>query len=103
MHKTYIFNCIPTSEHFQPIYVLLIAYLVFIILLIFWKNYNYQKFGKLHRRTFQPEVSNDELSAMFELDKSVIEQMQNERYVVLETNIIPPDMGMGGKKKESKE
>lgn len=84
-------------------FVLLIAYLVFIILLIFWKNYNYQKFGKLHRRTFQPEVSNDELSEMFELDKSVIEQMQSERYVVLETNIIPPDMGMGGKKKESKE
>ncbi|MBO5341495.1 MAG: poly-beta-1,6-N-acetyl-D-glucosamine biosynthesis protein PgaD [Lachnospiraceae bacterium] len=84
-------------------FVLLIAYLVFIILLIFWKNYNYQKFGKLHRRTFQPEVSNDELSEMFELDKSVIEQMQSERYVVLETNIIPPDMGMGGKKKEGKE
>lgn len=84
-------------------FILLIAYLVFIILLIFWKNYNYRKFGKLHRRTFQPEVSNDELSEMFELDKSVIEQMQSERYVVLETNIIPPDMGMGGKKKEGKE
>ena len=84
-------------------FVLLIAYLVFIILLIFWKNYNYRKFGKLQRRTFQPEVSNDELSEMFELDKSVIEQMQSERYVVLETNIIPPDMGMGGKKKEGKE
>ena len=82
--------------------VLLIAYLVFIILLIFWKNYNYHKFGKLHRRTFQPEVSNEELSEMFELDKSLIEQMQSERYVVLETNIIPKDMGMGGKTKESK-
>ena len=83
--------------------VLLIAYLVFIILLIFWKNYNYHKFGKLHRRTFQPEVSNEELSEMFELDKSLIEQMQSERYVVLETNIIPPDMGMGGKKKKDEE
>ncbi len=84
-------------------FVLLIAYLVFIILLIFWKNYNYHKFGKLHRRTFQPEVNNDELSEMFELDKELIEQMQSERYVVLEKNIIPPDMGMGKAKKETKD
>lgn len=84
-------------------FVLLIAFLIAVILLIVWKNYNYHKFGKLHRRTFQPSVSNEELSEMFELDMQTIEQMQNERYVVLEKNIIPKDMGMGGKKKEKKE
>lgn len=79
-------------------FVLFIAFLVFVILLIFWKNYNYRKFGKLHRRTFQPAVSNEELCEMFELDMQTVETMQNERYVVLDRNIIPSDMGMGGKK-----
>lgn len=78
-------------------FVLFIALLIAIILLVFWKNYNYHKFGKLHRRTFQPSVSNEELCEMFELDIQTIEQMQNERYVVLETNIVPKDMGMGKK------
>lgn len=83
-------------------FIYLIAFLIFIVLMIVWKNYNYQKYGKLHRRTFQPAVSNEELCEMFKLDASVIEQMQNERYVVLEKNIIPEDLGMG-KEKETKE
>lgn len=81
-------------------FIYFIAFLIFTILLIIWKNYNYHKFGKLHRRTFQPEVSNEELCEMFELDASIIETMQSERYVVLEKNIIPADLGMGGKEKK---
>ena len=84
-------------------FIYFIAFLIFGILLIVWKNYNYHKFGKLHRRTFQPSVSNEELSEMFELDPVIIEKMQSERYVVIEQNIIPADLGMGGKdKKEEK-
>ena len=83
-------------------FIYLIAFLLFILLMILWKNYNYQEFGKLHRRTFQPPVGNDELCEMFELDASIIEQMQGERYVLLEKNIIPADLGMG-KEKETKE
>ena len=37
---------------------------------------------------------------MFELDNEFIEKMQNERYILLETNIIPKDMGVGYKAKE---
>ena len=81
-------------------FIYFIAFLIFTILLIIWKNFNYHKFGKLHRRTFQPEVSNEELCEMFELDASIIETMQSERYVVLEKNIIPADLGMGGKEKK---
>lgn len=90
---------IVVQEYF---FIYLIAFLIFIVLMILWKNYNYQKFGKLHRRTFQPAVSNAELCEMFEVDASVIEQMQNERYILLEENIIPADLGMG-KEKETKE
>lgn len=83
-------------------FVLFIALLIAIILLVFWKNFNYHKFGKLHRRTFPPTVNNEELAEMFELDLQIIEQMQSERYVVLETNIVPKDMGMGAKTKDDK-
>lgn len=86
-------------------FIYFIAFLIFTVLLIVWKNYNYHKFGKLHRRTFQPEVSNEELCEMFELDALTIQKMQSERYVVLEKNIIPADLGMGGhdRKEEEKE
>ena len=87
-------------------FIYFIAILVFGVLLIIWKNYNYHKFGKLHRRTFQPDVDDRELSELFDLDMSVVEHMQSSRYVVLETNIIPKGMGMGnteeGEKKKEK-
>ena len=83
-------------------FIYLIAFLIFIVLLLLWKNYNYHKYGKLHRRTFQPPVSNEELCEMFELDAAMIERMQSERYVVLEKNIIPEALGMGKEKEQKK-
>ena len=83
--------------------VYFIAILVFAILLIIWKNYNYHKFGKLHRRTFQPDVADEELEEMFDLDMDMIQYMQNSRYVLLENNIIPQGMGMGNDGEREKE
>lgn len=73
------------------------------MLLIFWKNYNLRRFGKLHRRKFRPAVTNEELCQMFEMDMEMIEKMQNERVVVLEQNIIPKDLGMGNSKDDEEE
>lgn len=81
-------------------FIAFIAFLILVVFLIFWKNYNYHRFGKLHRRKFRPDVNNQELSEMFELDNEFIEKMQNERYILLETNIIPKDMGVGYKANE---
>ncbi len=78
-------------------YILFIAALIIAVLLIFWKNYNYRKFGKLHRRKFRPPVDDKELSDMFEIDIAMVNKMQNERYILLETNIIPEDLGIGSK------
>lgn len=78
-------------------YIAFIAFLILVVLLIVWKNYNYHRFGKLHRRQFRPDAHNLELSEMFELDINFVEMMQNERYVLLNTNIIPKDMGVGYK------
>ncbi len=84
-------------------YILFIAFLIIVIFLIFWKNYNKQKYGKLHRRKFKPAVINEELAEMFELEQSVIEQLQNDRVTVLEQNIIPEHLGMGSSRKQEKE
>lgn len=84
-------------------FILFIAFLIIVAILIIWKNYNLRRFGKLHRRKFRPPVDNSELAEMFKLDKKTIEMMQNERVIILEKNIIPEELGMGGKdKKEQK-
>ena len=83
-------------------YILFIAFLIIVIFLIFWKNYNKRKYGKLHRRKFKPVVTNEELAEMFEIKQSMIEQMQNERVTVLEQNIIPAHLGMGSARKQEK-
>lgn len=84
-------------------YILFIAFLIIVIFLIFWKNYNKRKYGKLHRRKFKPAVTNKELAEMFEIEQSVIEQMQNDRVTVLDQNIIPEHLGMGSARKQEKE
>ncbi len=83
-------------------YILFIAFLIIIIFLIFWKNYNKQKYGKLHRRKFKPAVTNEELAEMFELEQSFIKHMQNNRVTILEQNIIPEHLGMGSARKQEK-
>lgn len=81
-------------------FILFIAFLIIVAILIIWKNYNLRRFGKLHRRKFRPPVDNSELAEMFKLDKKTIEMMQNERVIILEKNIIPEELGMGGKDKK---
>ncbi|MBE6837041.1 MAG: poly-beta-1,6-N-acetyl-D-glucosamine biosynthesis protein PgaD [Ruminococcus sp.] len=87
-------------------FIAFVALLILTVLLIVWKNYNYYRFGRLRRRKFRPAVNNDEICEMFELDKTFVEKMQNDRYVLLENNIIPEDMGIiisdKDKEKESK-
>lgn len=84
-------------------FILFIAALIFTVLLIFWKNYNLRKFGGLKRRKFRPPVENQELAELFETNVETIEKMQNERYVLLETNIVPHKLGIGGNKKKKEE
>lgn len=84
-------------------FVLFIALLIITVLLIFWKNYNLRRFGKLHRRKFRPPVEDEELATMFELDPELVDQFQNQRVIVLEHNIVPEDLGMGRDKDDEDE
>ncbi|MCR5796974.1 MAG: poly-beta-1,6-N-acetyl-D-glucosamine biosynthesis protein PgaD [Eubacterium sp.] len=76
---------------------LLIAFLLAFVILIIWKNYNRVRFGKLHRREFLPEVTDEELVKKFEITPEQLKQFREERNIVLEHNIIPKDLGMGYK------
>lgn len=85
-------------------FIAFIAFLILVILLILWKNYNYYRFGRLKRRKFKAAVDNKEVAEMFEIDEAFVTKMQSERYVLLENNIIPEDLGIGNKdKKKEKE
>lgn len=90
-----IYNREMVLEIQKYFYILFIAILILCVLLIFWKNYNKKRFGNLHRRKFRPPVTNGELAKMFEVDMDMVEKMQNDRVIVLETNIVPENLGMG--------
>lgn len=92
---------IETVKHY--FYILFIGFLIICLFLIFWKNYNIRKYGKLHRRKFKPAVTNEELLEMFELEEETLSRLQNDRVVVLETNIIPEHLGMGSDRRQRKE
>lgn len=88
------------SELNKYCFIALIAFLILVVLLIVWKNYNYYRFGRLNRRKFKPAVNNQELAEIFEVDEAFVEKMQRERYVLLENNIIPEELGIGAKDKK---
>lgn len=84
-------------------FYLFVATLIICVLLIIWKNYNLHRFGKLRRRKFRSDVSDEEIAELFEMDLATVKDMQSRRVVVLEKNVIPPELGMGRKKKEKEE
>ena len=57
--------------------------------------HNWKKKGWVNSK--KEPVENKELADMFELDMEMVEKMQNERYILLETNIVPEDLGIAGK------
>ncbi|SNU07938.1 poly-beta-1,6-N-acetyl-D-glucosamine biosynthesis protein PgaD [Lachnospiraceae bacterium] len=76
------------------LFLLVILLLIFLIFII-WKNYNKKRFGSLHRRQFKPDVTVKELAERFETTEEKILEMQNERVITLEHNIIPEELGIG--------
>lgn len=97
-----IYNREMVQEIQKYFFILFIVMLIAIVLLIFWKNYNKRKYGRLHRRKFRPPVTNEELQELFQVDSEMIEKMQKERVVVLEHNIVPESLGMGREKNKKK-
>lgn len=98
----YIYNTEMLMELKKYLFIIFLGILLSALILIIWKNYNSKKYGSRNRRQFRPDVKNEELAEFYRLDISVIEEMQNSRYVELETNIIAEDLGIGHKKDKNK-
>ena len=86
-------STIKQTEHFFV--VLFIGILIELLVLILWKEYNYHRFGKLRRRKFKPDVTDEEMDEYFNLDKELAYQMHNNKYINLKENPIPVGQGQG--------
>lgn len=91
----YNLHTIRQTEHF--FFILFIAVLIEILLMIFWKEYNRRRFGKLRRRKFAPDITDEEIDRYFELDPMVSDHMHNGRYIEVFHNPIPNGIGQGRK------
>ncbi len=88
----FIYNTQMLYETGELLRITFIIFLVEVIFMIFWKEYNRINFGGLKRRKFKPDVSMEQMAEFFTLDKDHIEDMQEQDYTVLERNIIPEDL-----------
>ena len=85
------------------LHILAIIFFVGMLVFILWKNYNRMRFGRLHRRQFRPDVSNEELIEKFEVSSDLLFHLQHDRVIILPENIIPDKMGIGyGKRSKTK-
>ena len=93
----YTSDTIHQTEHY--FYILFVAILIEMLLLIFWKEYNYRRFGKKRRRQFKPNVSNQEMDIYFQLDPELSKKLHHDKYIEILENPIPKGMGQGRQRK----
>ena len=91
----YDLNKIRQTEHFFA--VLCIATLIELLVLIVWKEYNRRRFGSLRRRTFAPDITNQQIDSYFHLDPELSAVFHNDKYIEIEETPVPEGIGQGRK------
>lgn len=94
----YNHHTVHMTEHYFV--VLFIAILIEIVVLIFWKEYNYLRFGKLKRRKFKPDITNAEIDDYFNLSEDLKSTIHTGKFITLYENPIPNGMGQGRHQKK---
>lgn len=94
----YTNDTIHQTEHF--FFILFVATIVEIALLILWKEYNKHRFGRLRRRKFAPDITDEEIDEQFQLDPELSAKLHNNKYVEVLENPIPEGMGQGRRSKK---
>ena len=69
------------------IYTFIIAIFVFILITV-WSKYNNKRYGHLNRRTFPKNITNEDIVNYFGIGIAIIEQMQNDKVIILEKTIV---------------
>lgn len=87
----WIYNTNMLDETRHLLFVTFIIFLIECLIMIYWKEYNRIRYGKLNRRKFKPDVEPTELTLYFMLDEFTIEKFQNDNIITLDENIITND------------
>ena len=91
----YNYERIRQTEHFFV--VLFIAILIELLVLIVWKEYNKQRFGKKRRRKFAPDITDQEIDRYFQLNPQLSAIFHNDKYIEVEETPVPDGIGQGRK------
>lgn len=87
----WIYNDRLIQETKHLLYVTCIVIFIEIVVMIFWKEYNRRKYGSLHRRSFKPDASIEQIADFFGMEAADIENMHNQKILILPHNIIWDD------------
>lgn len=101
--EIWIYNVAMLEETKHLLFITFIIILVEIVVMIFWKEYNRIKFGRLNRRTFLPDVTVEDMAMFFDKPVTEIIAMQAQKIVTLKENIIPEDFEAVRKRLKGKE
>lgn len=75
-------------EVIYTIFILIILSVVIYIGIMVWSSYNYKKYGKLNRRKFAKDVSDDEIVAYFNITDEQLEHMKKDKIIYIDKKII---------------
>lgn len=93
-HKPYeigIYNITMLYETKDLLQTALRILLIEIIFMLFWKEYNRLKYGKLQRRSFKEDITSTDLAVYFNKNINLIHWMQTKKIIILNHNIIADD------------
>lgn len=79
------------QETKHMLFITLIILLIEIVIMLFWKEYNRLKYGSLHRRTFKPDASVEQIAEFFEMPVEKLNEMRSQKIIILSQNIIEKD------------
>lgn len=88
LFEIWIYNYQMLCETKKLLFITLIVLLIEIVVMIFWKEYNRKKYGKLNRRKFKPDASIEQIAEFFNVNQEVVETLQSMKVVTLGHNFI---------------
>jgi len=88
----FIYNEAMIRDSWKLLYISFIILLVEIVFMIFWKEYNRLRFGKLNRRKFPADTTVEEIAEIMQTEAEKVRMMQKNKINIFEENIVPSDL-----------
>ncbi|WP_058487019.1 poly-beta-1,6-N-acetyl-D-glucosamine biosynthesis protein PgaD [Defluviitalea phaphyphila] len=74
-------------EVIYTFFILIILALAIFIIIITWSTYNLKKYGKLRRRKFAKNVSDEDIITYFNITEEKLKSMKKDRIIYINKNI----------------